>query len=97
MTSDFSAIFTKTSNPSQTQLDAVAAAYPSELVTEGFSFSKPDGTPSGYILPDAAAPAGMVTIPSGAFSDWCFSKAIHRGLHGASKRNRRGNSSPAQD
>ena len=68
MTSDFSALFTKTSHPSQAQLDAVAAAYPSELVTEGFSFSKPDGSPNQSIAFDPAAPAGMVTIPSGAFS-----------------------------
>jgi hypothetical protein len=68
MTSDFSALFTKTSHPTQAQLDAVAAAYPSELVNEGFSFSKPDGSPNQSITPDAAAPAGMVTIPSGAFS-----------------------------
>src|SRR5207249_11387133 len=68
MTSDFSALFTKTSHPTQAQLDAVAAAYPSELVTEGFSFSKPDGSPNQSITPDTAAPAGMVTIPSGAFS-----------------------------
>jgi hypothetical protein len=68
MTSDFSALFTKTSNPTQSQLDAVAAAYPSELVTEGFSFTKPDGSPNQSIALDAAAPAGMVTIPSGAFS-----------------------------
>src|SRR5437763_7218376 len=68
MTSDFSALFTKTSHPTQAQLDAIAAAYPSELVTEGFSFSKPDGSPNQSITPDAAAPSGMVTIPSGAFS-----------------------------
>lgn len=68
MTSDFSALFTKTSNPSQAQLDAVAAAYPSELVSEGFSFTKPDGTPNQWIVSDPAAPSGMVTIPSGAFS-----------------------------
>jgi hypothetical protein len=68
MTSDFSALFTKTSNPAQSQLDAVAAAYPSELVNEGFSFSKPDGSPNQSIVLDSAAPAGMVTIPSGAFS-----------------------------
>src|SRR5436190_4490377 len=68
MTSDFSAIFTKTSNPTQTQLDAVAAAYPPELVSEGFSFTQPNGTPNASVLPDATAPSGMVTIPSGAFS-----------------------------
>jgi hypothetical protein len=68
MTSDFSAIFTKTSNPTQAQLNAVAAAYPSELVSEGFSFSKPNGTPIGSIVADSTAPSGMVTIPSGAFS-----------------------------
>ena len=62
VTGDFSALFTKTSHPTQTQLDAVAAAYPSELVNEGFSFSKPDGSPNQSIVPDAAAPAGM---PSG--------------------------------
>jgi hypothetical protein len=70
MTSDFSAIFTKTSNPTQTQLDAVAAAYPSELVSEGFSFTQPNGSPSASILPDASAPSGMVTIPSAHSQAW---------------------------
>ncbi|HYX31346.1 MAG TPA: hypothetical protein VE863_22615, partial [Pyrinomonadaceae bacterium] len=48
--------------------DAVAAAYPSELVNEGFSFTKPDGSPNQSIALDPAAPTGMVTIPTGAFS-----------------------------
>ena len=68
MTSDFSALFTKTSRPSQTQLDAIAADYPSELVSEGFSFSKPDGTPNQSITLDSSAPSGTVTIPTGPFS-----------------------------
>lgn len=68
MTSDFSALFTKTSKPTQAQLDQIAAAYPSELVSEGFSFSKPDGSANQSITPDAAAPAGMMTIPNGAFA-----------------------------
>ena len=68
MTSDFSALFTKTSHPTQSQLNAIAADYPTELVNEGFSFSKPDGSPNQSITADAAAPSGMVTIPTGAFS-----------------------------
>src|SRR5436190_1563134 len=68
MTSDFSALFTKTSHPTQTQLNAIAANYPSELVSEGFSFSKPDGSANQSITVDAAAPAGLITIPTGAFS-----------------------------
>src|SRR5215831_10954862 len=37
MTNDFSAVFTTTSHPSNQQLANIAAAYPSELVSEGFT------------------------------------------------------------
>src|SRR3954467_14766177 len=40
MTSDFSALFLRTSNPTQTQLTAIANAWPSELTAEGFSFNQ---------------------------------------------------------
>jgi Tfp pilus assembly protein PilX len=40
MTSDFSALFTRTSKPTQTQLNTIAASYPSELTAEGFTFSQ---------------------------------------------------------
>lgn len=68
MTSDFSAIFATTSRPSTAQLNSIAAAYPTELTAEGFSFTKPDGTPNQSIIVDPNAPAGTVTIPSGPFS-----------------------------
>jgi hypothetical protein len=68
MTSDFSTLFSRTTRPTQSQLDAIAASYPSELTSEGFSFSKPDGTPNQSIIQDPNAPAGMVTIPNGPFA-----------------------------
>lgn len=40
MTSDFSALFTRTSKPTQLQLDTIAASYPGELTAEGFTFSQ---------------------------------------------------------
>src|SRR5262252_8365920 len=46
MTGDFSALFAITSHPSASQLSDIAAAYPTELTGEGFSFTKPDGTPN---------------------------------------------------
>jgi hypothetical protein len=68
MTSDFSAIFATTSRPTTAQLNSIAAAYPTELTSEGFSFTKADGTPNQSITVDPNAPAGTVTIPSGPFS-----------------------------
>jgi hypothetical protein len=68
MTSDFSAIFATTSRPTTAQLNSIAAAYPTELTSEGFSFTKADGTPNQSIIVDPNAPAGTVTIPNGPFS-----------------------------
>jgi hypothetical protein len=68
MTNDFSALFATTSHPTNQQLANIAAAYPSELTSEGFSFTKPDGSPNQWIQLDPNAPSGTVTIPTGAFS-----------------------------
>jgi hypothetical protein len=68
MTGDFSALFAITSHPSAQQLSDIAAAYPTELTGEGFSFTKPDGTPNQSIAVDPNAPSGTVTIPTGPFS-----------------------------
>ena len=68
MTSDFSALFATTSHPTTQQLSDIAAAYPTELTSEGFSFTKPDGTPNQSIAVDPNAPSGTVTIPTGPFS-----------------------------
>src|SRR5437660_514839 len=68
MTGDFSALFAITSHPSAQQLSDIAAAYPTELTGEGFSFTKPDGTPNQSIVVDPNAPSGTVTIPTGPFT-----------------------------
>lgn len=68
MTADFSDLFTKTSNPSSTQIDNVAAAYPSELVSEGFSFTKADGSPNQSIMLDPTGTTINKTVQSGPFS-----------------------------
>ncbi len=68
MTNDFCALFARTSRPSTYELNTIAAAYPTELTNEGFSFTKPDGTPNQYLTVDVNAPTGTVTIPTGPFS-----------------------------
>jgi hypothetical protein len=40
MTNEFSALFQRTSNPSPTQLDQIAANFPSELTGQGFTFTQ---------------------------------------------------------
>lgn len=74
MTSDFSALFTKTSKPTQYQLNAIAADYPQELVSEGYTFS-PTLTPDERRLAEMRASQGIVngafpvvTIPHGPFA-----------------------------
>ncbi len=57
MTADFSALYGRTSRPTQLQLDAIAADYPPELVGEGFTFNNP----AQSILPDTIALAAMRT------------------------------------
>src|SRR5437660_11759345 len=69
MTSDFCLLFSRTSKPSTTDLNNIAASYPAELTGEGFTFTNPPQT----LGVDSAALTAMgsnttVTIPSGAFS-----------------------------
>jgi hypothetical protein len=66
MTNDFSDLFTKTTNPTTTQINNIAASYPSELVSDGFTFTKPDGTPNQSI--DPSGTSQNVGIQSGPFS-----------------------------
>src|ERR1700682_355199 len=51
MTGDFCALYARTSRPTQADYDAIAANYPAELVNEGFSFTKPDGSPNQTLGP----------------------------------------------
>src|SRR5262249_19219698 len=48
--------------------NAIAAAYPSELTADGFSFTKPDGTPNQLLIPDPNGTTGTTVIDSGPFS-----------------------------
>lgn len=73
MTSDFCAIFARTSRPTNQDFQDIAAAYPTELVDEGFTFLKPDGSLNQSLAVDPAAQTEMgtdatVTIPTGPFS-----------------------------
>jgi hypothetical protein len=77
MTSDFSALFVRTSRPTTTQLNNIANSPPPELLTEGYTFTSPPQS----ILPDDATLTAMratqnitngsyprVTMPSGPFA-----------------------------
>jgi hypothetical protein len=68
MTSDFCSLYARTSRPTTTDFNNIAAAYPPELVSEGFSFTKPDGTPNQSLIIDPNGATGTVTIPNGAYS-----------------------------
>ena len=62
MTSDFCALYARTSRPTTAQFNAIAAQYPTELINEGFSFNNQSLT----VDPNGAT--GTVTIPNGSFS-----------------------------
>jgi Tfp pilus assembly protein PilX len=68
MTNDFSDLFTKTASPTTTQINNVAAAYPSELVSDGFTFTKADGSPNQSIVLDPGGTSQNVGIQSGPFA-----------------------------
>lgn len=84
MASDFSALFTRTARPTQYQLNAVAAAYPPELLNEGFSFSQ-TLFPDDATLAEMRAAQGIVngayptvTIPTGPFAGLLASIAPYK-------------------
>lgn len=62
MTSDFCALYARTSRPTTAQFNAIAAAYPTELINEGFAFN------SQSLMVDPNGATGVVTIPNGPFS-----------------------------
>ena len=75
MTSDFSALYQQTSRPTDAQVSAIETRYPSELVTEGFTFAQTAVTDNATLaamrttqgIADPALP--LVTMPSdSAFS-----------------------------
>ena len=66
MTNDFSALFNRTSRPTSTQLNNVAASYPTELTAEGFNFNQTIALDSATLA--TMGPSPTVTIPSGPFS-----------------------------
>ena len=63
MTSDFCALYARTSRPTTAQFNAIAADYPTELINEGFSFTKPDGSPNQTLGLDPNGVSGTVPIP----------------------------------
>jgi hypothetical protein len=67
MTSDFCSLYARTSRPTQTDFNYIAASYPTELTNEGFSFTKPDGTPNQSLGPDPNGVTGTAIIDTGAF------------------------------
>jgi hypothetical protein len=72
MTSDFSDLFRSTAKPTQAQMDAIAAAPPSQLVTtEGFTFKQTLARNQTLLDALKAAHGGkspVTTIPNGPFS-----------------------------
>src|SRR5438552_2590754 len=62
MTSDFCALYARTSRPSAAEFNAIAASYPTELTSEGFAFS------NQQLIIDPNGATGQVTIPNGPFS-----------------------------
>jgi hypothetical protein len=75
MTSDFSSLFSRTTNPTSSQLNTLRISDPAGLTSEGFSFPDPILERDEERLADLRAVQGIVTsalprvtIPSGAFS-----------------------------
>lgn len=66
MTNGFSALFNRTSRPTTTDLNNIAAAYPTELTSEGFGFSQSLVLDSATLGQMGSNPT--VTIPNGPFS-----------------------------
>jgi hypothetical protein len=62
MTSEFCALYARTSRPTTADYSAIAAGYPTELVSEGFTFTNQS------LAVDPNEDTGTVTIPTGPFS-----------------------------
>lgn len=84
MTTDFSALFNRSSNPSTQQLNDIALAPPSELVTEGFAFNQTMVLDQAT-LDEMRLEQGItnnsyprVTIPSGPFAGLLATVAPYR-------------------
>jgi hypothetical protein len=73
MTTDFSALFSRTSRPTSTQLTTIQNSPPPELVTEGFTISQTIGVDNTELAAMRASQGigntayPQVTIPSGPF------------------------------
>src|ERR1700720_214910 len=67
MTTDFSALFARTSRPTSTQLAYIANSPPPELTNEGFTFPPPKIRGVDQPALDAMGPNPRVTIPAGPF------------------------------
>jgi hypothetical protein len=84
MTNEFSALFSRISNPSQAHLNAIASSYPIELTNEGYAFSQTlqlDNVELARMrlsqgITTNAFPT--VTIPSGPFTGLLASVAPYR-------------------
>ena len=68
MTNDFCTLYARTTRPTTSDFNAIAAAYPTELIGEGFTFTKPDGTAGQTLIVDPNGATGTVTIPNGPFA-----------------------------
>lgn len=84
MTTDFSALFNRTSRPTTQQLNDIALAPPSELVTEGFAFNQ-SMVLDQVTLDEMRLEQGItnnsyprITIPSGPFAGLLATVAPYR-------------------
>lgn len=81
MTNDFSALFSRTSRPSTSQLTTIANSYPTELVNEGFTFSQSIALDSVGLNAMRASQGvsgtgyPQVTIPTGPYAGMSASVA----------------------
>jgi hypothetical protein len=68
MTTDFSALFARTSRPTSTQLAYIANSPAPELTGEGFTFTPPQTIAIDQPALDAMGPNPRVSIPAGPFA-----------------------------
>lgn len=82
MTNEFSALFGRTTNPTQGQLNTVAANYPAELLNDGFTFSQSLVRDEVELAKMRASQPGSVfptvTIPHGPYTGLLAAVAPYR-------------------